>query len=56
MGLRADPGTPKETGAPLIELMEEVRDRFIVDSSSTDAFIPLFKLPGLESAEEQAQT
>lgn len=46
MGLRTDPGTPKEGTAPLSELMEDVRDLFNVDSSNTEAFMPLFKLPG----------
>ena len=38
---------PQETGHPLTELMEEVRDLFTMDSSNTKIFIPLFKLPGL---------
>lgn len=46
MGLRTDPGTPLGTGAPLTELMEEVRERFIMDSSLREEFIPLFRLPG----------
>lgn len=48
MGFRTDPGTPLGTGAPLMELMEEVRERFIMDSSLTEEFIPLFILPGLQ--------
>lgn len=46
MGFRTDPGTPLGTGAPLIELTEEVRDRFMMDSSMREEFMPLFRLPG----------
>lgn len=48
MGFRTDPGTPLGTGAPLTELIEEVRDRFIMNSSLREEFIPLFRLPGLK--------
>lgn len=40
------PGVPLGAWTPLPELMEEVRDLFMMDSSATEA-IPLFRLPGL---------
>lgn len=40
------PELPLEVWTPLPELMDEVRDRFMVVSSATEV-IPLFKLPGL---------
>lgn len=40
------PGVPLGAWAPLAELMEDVRDLFMIDSS-TNEVIPLFRLPGL---------
>lgn len=40
------PGVPLGAWTPLPELMDEVRDLFMMDSSATDV-IPLFRLPGL---------
>lgn len=39
------PGVPLGASAPLPELMEDVRDLFMVDSSAS-AVIPLFRVPG----------
>lgn len=41
------PGVPLGAWTPLPELMEEVRDLFMIDSSASEV-IPLFRLPGLE--------
>lgn len=40
------PGVPLGAWTPLPELMEDVRDLFMMDSSVSEV-IPLFRLPGL---------
>lgn len=52
MGFLLVPGVPLGAWTPLPELMEEVRDLFIMASSATEA-IPLFRLPGLEEGKEK---
>lgn len=49
------PGVPLGAWAPLAELMEDVRDLFMIDSS-TNEVIPLFRLPGLENGKRKAFT
>lgn len=46
MGFRLVPGVPLGAWAPLPELMEDVRDLFMIESSAREA-IPLFRFPGL---------
>lgn len=46
------PGVPLGAWTPLPELMEEVRDLFMMDSSAMEV-IPLFRLPGLEEGKEK---
>lgn len=45
------PGVPLGAWTPLAELMEEVRDLFMMDSSAIEV-IPLFRFPGLEEEEK----
>lgn len=47
MGFRVVPGVPLGDWNPVPELIEDVRDLFIMDSSISEV-IPLFRLPGLE--------
>lgn len=47
MGFRVVPGVPLGAWNPVPELIEDVRDLFIMDSSISEV-IPLFRLPGLE--------
>lgn len=47
MGFLPVPGVPLGAWAPLPELIEDVRDLFMMDSSISEA-IPLFRLPGLD--------
>lgn len=49
------PGVPLGAWTPLPELMEEVRDLFMMDSSASEV-IPLFRLPGLEEGRESITT
>ena len=46
MGFRVVPGVPLVALNPVPELIEEVRDLFMMDSSISEV-IPLFRLPGL---------
>lgn len=46
MGFRVVPGVPLGAWNPVPELIDDVRDLFIMDSSISEV-IPLFRLPGL---------
>lgn len=50
MGFLVVPGVLLATWTPLPELMEDVRDLFMMDSS-TNEVIPLLRLPGLTEKE-----
>lgn len=52
MGFLVLPGVPLGAWAPLAELMEDVRDLFMIDSSNNEV-IPLFRLPGLENGKRK---
>lgn len=47
MGFRVVPGVPLGAWNPVPELIEDVRDLFIMESSISEV-VPLFRLPGLE--------
>lgn len=47
MGFRVVPGVPLGEWNPVPELIEDVRDLFIMDSSIREV-IPLFRVPGLK--------
>lgn len=47
MGFRVVPGVPLGAWNPVPELIEEVRDLFIMESSISEV-VPLFRVPGLE--------
>lgn len=47
MGFRVVPGVPLGAWNPVPELIEDVRDLFMMDSSIREV-IPLFRLPGLK--------
>lgn len=55
IGFLLEPGVPLGVWTPLPELMEEVRDLFIMASSASEV-IPLFRLPGLEEGRESIWT
>lgn len=52
MGFLPVPGVPLGAWAPLPELIEDVRDLFMMDSSISEA-IPLFRLPGLDEGRKK---
>lgn len=56
MGFLAEPRVPLRGWPQLTELMEEVRDLFIMESSTME-FSPLFSVPGLwgETRKEREQ-
>ena len=47
MGLRAEPRVPLGAWPQFTELMEDVRDLFMMESSAVAAAIPRFRFPGL---------
>lgn len=51
MGFRVVPGVPLGAWNPVPELIDDVRDLFIMESSVSEV-IPLFRLPGLEQGRE----
>ena len=48
------PWVPLGEWTPLPELMEDVRDLFMVDSSISD-IMPLFRFPGLDEGKESVK-
>lgn len=54
MGFRVVPGVPLGGWNPVPELIDDVRDLFIMDSSISEV-IPLFRLPGLEQGKKILQ-
>lgn len=54
MGLRVVPGVPLGAWNPVPELIEDVRDLFIMESSIREV-IPLFRLPGLKRGKKILQ-
>lgn len=55
MGFLLVPGVPLGEWTPLPELMEEVRDLFMMESSASEV-IPLFRVPGLKEGRERIYT
>lgn len=55
MGFLLVPGVPLGEWTPLPELMEEVRDLFMMESSASEV-IPLFRVPGLKEGRERIST
>lgn len=55
MGFLPVPGVPLGAWAPLPELIEDVRDLFMMDSSISEA-IPLFRLPGLDEGRRKKKS
>jgi len=55
MGFLLVPGVPLRAWTPLPELMEDVRDLFMMESSASEV-IPLFIFPGLEEGNERMAT